>query len=139
MPDRNRDISRFGRAAKQRLTAAELLFNHGFRLEAIYIAGYAIECGLKALVLRRTPRGQHSSMLNKLTRVGSKGHDFEYHRGILIQAPLHCVLPKKIIEALRTASSWSTDLRYETGFGNLRVARKFLDAAQDVVGWAERS
>ena len=46
----------FQRAADQRLTTAAFLLENGFHLDAVYLGGYGIECGLKALILKRTPR-----------------------------------------------------------------------------------
>jgi HEPN domain-containing protein len=68
MAKRDEDIRKFKRASEQRLRAAELLFEHEFYLEAIYIGGYAIECTLKQLILRRTPRNQHRLMLENSRR-----------------------------------------------------------------------
>jgi hypothetical protein len=43
------EIPDFWRAALQRLAAAEfLLDSEQFRLEAMYLAGYAVECAMKA-------------------------------------------------------------------------------------------
>src|SRR5260370_32384367 len=109
MADREQDIRLFQRAAAQRLRAAELLFDHNFHLESIYIAGYVVECALKALILKRTPQNRYRTVWKQITEVGSKGHDFEYLRGFLfspdrsrrprIASPL--VVPKAIRGILR--------------------------------------
>lgn len=41
----------FQRAAGQRFTTAEFLLRHRYALDAMYLAGYTIECTLKALIL----------------------------------------------------------------------------------------
>jgi HEPN domain-containing protein len=56
MADREKQIRLFERIAEQRLAAAELLLEHQFYLDAVYLAGYTVECSLKALILRWTPR-----------------------------------------------------------------------------------
>ena len=56
MADREKQL--FQRAAHQRLTTAAFLSEHGFHADAVYLAGYAVECALKALALRWTPRSE---------------------------------------------------------------------------------
>ena len=38
----------------QRLTTAEFLLENGYNLDAMYLAGYTVECTLKALILRKS-------------------------------------------------------------------------------------
>jgi HEPN domain-containing protein len=139
MSKRDEDIRKFKRAAEQRLRAAELLFENEFYLEAIYIAGYAIECTLKHLILKRSPQSKHPLMLEKLTKAGAKGHDFDYLKGILIRAPVNCAIPEEIHEMWRRVSSWSTQLRYEVTNVKFEEARRFLDATERIRAWVERS
>ena len=139
MPRRDEDIRKFKRAGEQRLKAAELLFEHEFYLDAIYIAGYAIECSLKEFILKRTPRNQHEQMLDKLVRAGSKGHDFDYLRRIFARAPVNCNLPDMLHEMWRRVSTWSTRLRYEVAIVRLPEAKRFLEAAKRIQEWVERS
>jgi HEPN domain-containing protein len=139
MAKRDEDIRKFRRASEQRLKAAELLFEHAFYLEAIYIGGYAIECTLKQLILSRTPRNQHRLMLEKLTKVGAKGHDFEYLRGILESPPMNCFPPDDVAKLLGRVSTWSTELRYEVGAMKFEEADRFLKGVRRVRDWAERS
>ncbi len=124
MAKRDEDIRKFRRAADQRLKAAELL---------------AIECILKHLILKRTPRGGHEFMLGRLTGAGAKGHDFDYLMNILRAAPVNCNVPKEINSTVGRVSSWSTELRYEVGSGKFKDAREFLEAALQIMHWVERS
>jgi|SRR5438874_11612975 len=139
MASRDEDVRKFKRASEQRLKAAGLLFKHEFFLEATYIAGYAIECSLKELILKRTPRNQYERMLDKLIRVGAKGHDFEYLRRIFTSAPVNCVMPDEIHEIWRRVSTWSTQLRYEVAIVRLPEATRFLEATKRIREWVERS
>jgi HEPN domain-containing protein len=132
------DARRFERAAAQRLTAAELLYQHGFNLESMYLAGYAIECALKSLILRRTSPAQFSSMLDMLVKVGAKGHDFEYLRGLLRREPINMTISKEINELIQRASTWSPDLRNEVGSGIVKDVERFLEAARAIREWATR-
>lgn len=67
------DNRKLYRVCDRRLQAADLLLEHGFYLEAVYIAGYAVECALKALILKRTPFGDYPSTWKNLTAVGAMG------------------------------------------------------------------
>src|SRR5260370_20695018 len=135
MATRDEDVRKFRRASEQRLKDADLLFVHEFFLEAIYIAGYAIECSLKELILKRTPRNQHDLMIDRLTRAGAKGHDFDYLKGILTRAPVNCAIPHDISEMWRRVLSWSTRLRYEVATVKLTEARRFLEATKRIQDW----
>jgi hypothetical protein len=102
MADRKKDIRVFERAAIQRLTAAEFLFQNDFSLDAIYLAGYAGECALKALILRRTPHGQFVSMFNELTQAGAKwSTDLRYQVGVL-----EFEVTRDFVEAARAICLW---------------------------------
>src|SRR5262245_27399373 len=84
MADQRKEIRRFLSAARQGLDTALFLLKHQYNLlDAMYLAGYAVECGLKSLILRWTRKGDFSSVLSDLIEVGKKGHDFEYLKGLL--------------------------------------------------------
>lgn len=53
---------RFHRVAFQRLEEAEVLFEAGYYNGSVYLAGYAVECMLKALILNSTPEKEHDSI-----------------------------------------------------------------------------
>lgn len=144
MSDREREIRLFERAADQRLTTAEFLLKHGFLVDSVYLAGYAVECALKALVLRWTPRREFDATREKLTQVGAKGHDFEYLKGVLKERRRakdksdREVLGVLAIH-LKVVASWSTDLRYQVGTLSARRATAFFDAAKAIRDACARS
>jgi HEPN domain-containing protein len=84
VPDKAAIVRKFIRAAKQRFTTAEFLLRHGegCNIDAQYLAGYGVECALKALILARTSRRQFAATLQRLTG-GRKTHDYEMLKGIL--------------------------------------------------------
>ncbi len=130
-----RQIRLFERAATQRLSAAEFLMTRaGMEMDAVYLAGYGVECSLKALILRQTPRAQFKRMLRDLTEVGAKGHSFEYLKGILKEQHRgrgrsdEDVLGK-LARELKNVASWSTDLRYQVGTLKPKTAHAFFEAA----------
>jgi hypothetical protein len=58
---KSNEARRFFRAAGARYSEAFfLLENSGFTTAAVYLAGYAVECMLKALVLSHEPRRKHA-------------------------------------------------------------------------------
>lgn len=59
-PKTSRD---FLKVAEQRLNAAEVLFDADLTLDAQYVAGYAVECSLKAVILGRCSRGETRGFL----------------------------------------------------------------------------
>lgn len=128
----DKDIRKFLRACDQRLTAAECLLENGIHLDAIYLAGYAVECGLKALILKRTPQNKYAAIWKKLTAVGAKGHDFEYLKQLVKQ---RSQIESRVAESLSRVATWSTDLRYEVGYVPFRDAEAFLKAAKEIRDW----
>src|SRR5947209_5532087 len=135
MVDRDKEIRRFERAAKQRLATAAFLLEHQYYLDAIYLAGYAVECSLKALILRRTARNEFLAVYEQLTAVGSKGHNFEYLKAVLKTRLVARRETDRSALAARTGylqevGSWSTDLRYQAGAGHPHDAERFFRAAR---------
>jgi hypothetical protein len=86
-PTSSRD---FLRVAKQRLTTAEFLCDKDYNLDAMYLAGYTVECSLKALILHRTAANQVGFMLSKISS-GGQMHKPEILGGILRN--LGCTVP----------------------------------------------
>lgn len=126
-------------AAAQRLETALFLFDQSTHYrDAVYLAGYSVECALKALILQRTPRRSFKAMYEKLTQ-GKKAHDFEFLKGILQRAPVNFVIPVDTAEWLLRVNSWSTDLRYEVGLSPYDEARDFIEATQQICEWVERN
>lgn len=137
MANREKDIRLFQRAARQRFDTARFLLAHGFTLDAIYLAGYAVECALKVMILQRTARSAHERMLGVLTK-GSKGHDLEFLKGLLKER-LRKTEAKdrdvfgRLTDSLKTVASWSTDLRYQVGYVEREEAEHFFDAATQIL------
>ena len=131
------DLARkFLRAAEQRLTAADLLWNEGFSLESMYLAGYGVECSSKALILRQTTGARRPSVLEEICH-GTKGHDLEWLKQLLLRKGM--IPPSDVVRGFRRVVGWSTDLRYEVGRVKADEAASFLDAAKLIYSWAERS
>jgi len=130
MPSSSRD---FQRAALQRLTTADFLLANDYTLDAMYLAGYTIECTLKALILEVTPEADRPDTLKKISS-GKKMHDTEVLAGILKDKGRP--IPLDLVRRLRR-SGWSTALRYETGRKDTGETRGFLKTAKATADWVE--
>lgn len=124
----------FRRAAGQRLTAAEHLLRDELFLDAMYLAGYGVECALKALILARTPESKRAAKCEAISS-GKKGHDFEYLKAELKMA--QCSMPADILKLMGRVAEWTTDWRYRVGLGRQQPAEDFFDAASKIRGWVE--
>ena len=129
----------FWRAATQRLDAARLLLESqgGSHLDAVYLAGYVVECALKALILARTPAKNRAATCQELTS-GAKPHNFDFLRWVLSQKG--CPLPEAIRFDLKILRDrWSTDLRYAAKLVSYREAKEFMKRVQSIYEWVERT
>jgi HEPN domain-containing protein len=130
MPSSSQD---FQRAARQRLSTAEFLLGHRYNLDAMYLAGYAVECTLKALILKVTPPADCADTLRSISS-GRRMHDAEVLGGIL--KDLGHPIPLELVKRFRR-SRWSTGLRYETGRTDTGETRAFLKTAKAAYDWVE--
>jgi hypothetical protein len=138
--DRTSSQPNYWRAAVQRLDTASLLLklnDPARNLDAIYLAGYTVECGLKALILNRTSRSKQAGTFQELSS-GAKSHNFEYLE--LMLRLRGCPLPLQCKESLkRVVGIWSTELRYASRIESSRSAKDFLDNVRTIHSWVERS
>ena len=130
MPTSSRE---FQKATRQRLTAAEFLLDNRYNLDAMYLAGYTVECSLKALILHSTPTGEQTAMLMKIS-TGSAMHNPETLGAIL--KDLGRPIPLAVVKGFRRFG-WSTALRYESGRIETGEARGFLKTAKATYDWVE--
>lgn len=124
---------RLVRAAFRRFEAAQFLFDKGsFTTDAVYLAGYAIECMLKALILSNEPARRNSQTL--ATFRGSHAHVFDWLKEQLADRRVH--LPTPIVEVLARTSGWATSLRYEPALLPREDAEVFLKSVDVFLQWA---
>lgn len=101
---------------------------------AIYLAGYAVECTLKVLVLSMLPSHAQAAFADETFR-GSDGHDFELLRTLYLTnggARFPLVINKHFL----LVRDWSTDLRYDPKKSDNRVSERFMAAVEDIIDWA---
>jgi HEPN domain-containing protein len=133
LPQR-REARLFYRAAKQRFGDAELLLEWGRTTGAVYLAGYTVECFLKALVLENVTRIKRKDVLDQFR--GARAHNTEWLVA-LYRRHVGLAVPRDVNQHLLRIASWSTDLRYATGLLKPREADDFMDSVVAVATWAE--
>jgi hypothetical protein len=121
-----------GRAAVRRSVAAFDIFRKTeHHLEAMYLGGYAVECALKALILRRTPRKSWPAVCQEITQ-GTLGHDLRRLALILRRRGWN---PDSGLEAsLRyVQEQWSVNLRYQSHRPGAGIVKQFMLEMADLV------
>jgi HEPN domain-containing protein len=128
----------YRRAATQRLGAAKfLLKNSSYYLGALYLAGYAAECSLKALILERTPKLKWAAVCEEIGS-GAKAHNMDFLKGVLNRR--QCSIPDEIGESLEVVKrEWITNLRYVGALIPFKEAEVFIEHVALIYQWAERS
>lgn len=129
-PQNSRD---FLKIAEQRYNAAEVLFHADFTIDAQYVAGYVVECSLKALILETTPESDRNEKLRRITS-GATMHQPE----TLLQE-LRAVgvrLSPDLAKRMRRFD-WTVDLRYETGRRSRGETQGLLKTSIAVRNWVK--
>jgi len=130
-PRSSQEVRLFWRAALARQEEAGFLFENEFYTAAIYLAGYAVECALKALLLCNEPISKHEGVLRSFH--GGRGHDFLWLSRELSRRNVW--FPDVEREALAEVGWWTTDLRYQPRESTKDSARNFLSAVELLVAW----
>ncbi len=128
------EARRFYRAAFQRFREAEVLLTAGYTTGSIYLAGYAVECILKALILAATPAGEHVAVLK--TFKGGKAHDYEWRRAVYLTRGV-ASFPRQVNRQFNLINDRSTELRYSPRTARGDEAEAFTQAALGTVLWAD--
>jgi len=99
----------------------------------LYLAGYSVECRLKALILSSVPDRARARMLESFK--GNRAHDFQWLRATCFKhgGPR---LPREIAHCFIIVGSWSTALRYQARMTKRTVAEEFLSTAETMIRWA---
>ncbi len=128
------EARRFYRCAFQRFEEAGVLFRAELTTGAVYLAGYGVECILKAMLLQTAPPGRQKDILDSFR--GRSAHDFGWLReNYLLNGGAR--FPMETTKNFMLVSDWSTDLRYSpVRIGNAD-AETFLNAARHILSWAD--
>ncbi|HZU35127.1 MAG TPA: HEPN domain-containing protein, partial [Gemmataceae bacterium] len=124
----------FYQAAKQRFEDAQFLLDAQRTTGAIYLAGYCVECMLKALILSMLPQGKRAEMLGLFR--GSKAHDYDWLKARYFEnaGPL---FPQATSKAFSFVNTWAVEIRYQAGTSKYGDAKAFLDSAEEIMTWAD--
>jgi HEPN domain len=125
----------FYQSARQRLEDAEFLLEAERTTGAIYLAGYSVECMLKALLLCVVPLDKKAGLVASFR--GAKAHDYDWLKARYFEngGP---AFPSQIAKDFSLVDTWTTDLRYKAGTTKRRDAEAFLRAANEIMEWADR-
>src|SRR5262249_50744245 len=104
-----------------------------FTTGAVYLAGYGIECILKALVLMAVPAANRPEMLRSFR--GGWAHEYEWLRTQYLTNG-GARFPRDITQHFTLVNDWSTDLRYVPRSIRAEEAEAFLASAVAIIGWA---
>jgi hypothetical protein len=129
------DPRKFFRVATQRFAEAQFLFNGDRYTASIYIAGYSVECGLKALILSTEPRNRQAELAASFR--GSEWHNLNW----LVEGYIKRggPRPSRVITADLTYvhDEWSVDLRYIAGEKPFREAERFILSIERILEWVK--
>ena len=116
---------KFLTVARHRLGDARVLFERGRHPGAVYLAGYAVECGLKALILSRTSPTQMAIVEEGFR--GRRGHDL---RSLLQQSRQAGANPisKPLVRRFSEVQTWTSEVRYDARPVKPAEASRFLEA-----------
>jgi HEPN domain-containing protein len=128
----------YWRAATQRLDTAKFLIeNSKYDLDSVYIAGYAAECGLKSLILKRTPKSKWADVCVEITS-SAKAHNLDYLAGILKRKDQ--AIPGDVVASINLVKlQWTTNLRYVGAIIKKPGAENFYKHVNIIHKWVERS
>lgn len=125
----------FYTAGKQRFEDAQLLFEKAQRTTgAVYLAGYGVECLLKALVISAVPAGQRNKILAEFR--GARAHNFDRLKHQYM-ARGGANFPSEITKSFALANTWDTEWRYRAGTVPPGEAEDSLQAAEQIIRWAD--
>jgi HEPN domain-containing protein len=117
---------------------ARVLFKSGRYNGCVYMAGYAVECALKAATCRQLKQRRLHALL--------ACHDLELLVGRTSKANVpHIMLWERLRHDQRALSAfelvhsiWSPEMRYETAPIDRETARRVLDAVALLTEWLRR-
>lgn len=130
---RSREARLYYQAAKQRLEDARLLLQAGRTTGAVYLAGYTVECMLKALILDSVSRSLGMRLLADFR--GGRAHQIAWLES-LYRRHAGLSLPRDVVRCLSRVDWWSTEMRYLPRAVRSDEAEEFMEAVVAIVQWA---
>jgi HEPN domain-containing protein len=131
---KNPDARAYYLPARRRLEDAKVLLENHRHDGAMYLAGFAVECLFKALILANSTPRQRAGLLGRLkTEIG---HDLDELRKELARRRLH--LGKGEQEAFLQVNTWDNNQRYDSRVQSREDAEAVSAAAESLFDWADR-
>lgn len=120
--------------AFRRYEEARVLIRAGYSTGAIYLAGYAVECMLKALVLMAAPSRKRAKVFASFRT--NKAHNYEWLRSqyLAYGGPM---FPPDITRSFTLVNEWSTELRYSLRRIPDHDADAFMAAVKEILIWGD--
>jgi HEPN domain-containing protein len=131
---RSKDARLFYRCAFQRFEESQVLFRADFTTGAVYLAGYAVECILKALILSAVTHKKADSVLQSFR--GQRAHDYQWLRSLCFPTG-GARFPTDVKHCFTLVDRWSTEMRYSPLVLKIEDADSFLKAADVILRWAD--
>lgn len=131
---RGKEARLFYQSAVQRLEDARFLLESERTTGAVYLAGYGVECILKALLLTQMPHGKRAETMASFR--GTRAHDYDWlkQQYLAYGGPS---IPLTMTKHLTFVSTWTTDLRYQASMIEVRDAEEFIQATRAILRWAQ--
>ena len=130
----SRDARLFYRCALKRFEEARILRKAGQTTGAVYLAGYGIECMLKALILNNLPDEKQEETLREFR--GRQAHDYHWLRKKYAQNG-GSQISTELKHGFTLIFAWTTELRYVPKTMKDSEADAFLKIAEDFFHWAD--
>ena len=119
---------------KQRYEDAQYLIDAGRTTGAVYMAGYGVECMLKAIVLAQAPPKPRAELLRSFR--GRRAHDYDWLKTCYFKYG-GVPFPKETMSAFDLLKDWNTDLRYLASILDKGEASVFMKAAGSIMKWID--
>ena len=130
---RSKHVRLFLTAGAARLAEADLLRAGSRSLGAVYLAGYAVECVLKALILSLADEHEQADVIAEFR--GGRAHDLTWLKALYREAG-GAAFPRGVAEAFVVVDTWGTELRYSPRVQYPGDADAFFRAVDTILGWA---
>lgn len=133
------------KAAKRRREDAAALQLQGRHRGAMYIAGYAIECLLKAKLMQMfdcKTLQKLEARLRGLGRLSTDGSLYTHQLVLLLKLTGRFDVLRSDVATWRyflLANAWLPAWRYEPSLGTATEAEKFLKASDAIIAWVENN
>jgi len=138
-------ISEQSKASKHRLDDARALLNATRWRGAMYMSGYAVECLIKAKLMRIYDCWNLHELENELQHRGtlpSHATVFTHHLELLLrltQTFERLRQNQKLWPQFNIVNRWTPAWRYSADLANRQDAEDFLEAVEKIINWIENN